>query len=100
MHLFHQAFTPEMNLLESQPLLYVKHTIREQQGQGHSVPSLQSNTDFPLRGKVSISKDLIAWAFKNNSRWLNFRTEQILLQEIFLLYCNLYKFSDATGLTS
>lgn len=49
MHLFHQAFTPEINLLESQPLLYVKHTIQEQPGQGHRVPSLQSNTDFLLR---------------------------------------------------
>lgn len=77
---------PEINLLESQPLLYVKPTIQEQPGQGRSVPSLQSNTDFPIKGKFSISKDLIVWSFKNNSRWLNFRIANILLQiNIFAL---------------
>lgn len=50
---------PEINLLESQPLLYVKSTTQEHSGQGHSVPYLQSNTDFPLKRKFSISKDLI-----------------------------------------
>lgn len=89
---------PEINLLESQSLLYVKPTIQVPPCQGHSVPSLQSNTDFLLKGKFSISKDLIVWSFKNNSRWQNFRTENILLQEIFWLYCNLYKFSDTTVL--
>lgn len=59
MHLFLQAFTPEINLWESYALLYVKPTIQKQSGQGHSVLSLQSNTDFPLKGKFSISKDLI-----------------------------------------
>lgn len=46
-----QAFMPEIDLLKSQPLLYVKPTLQEQPGQGHSVPSLQSNTDFPLKGQ-------------------------------------------------
>lgn len=55
---------PEINLLEFQPLLYVKPTIQEQPGQGHSVPSLQSNTDFPLKGKFTISKDLIVRPLK------------------------------------
>lgn len=50
---------PEINLWESYALLYVKPTIQKQPGQGHSVLSLQSNTDFPLKGKFSISKDLI-----------------------------------------
>lgn len=50
---------PEINLLESQPPLYVKSTTQEHPGQGHSVPSLQSKTDFPLKRKFSISKDLI-----------------------------------------
>ena len=72
--------------------IYVKPTIQEQPGQGRCVPSLQSNTDFPLKGKFSISKDLIVWSFKNNSRWLNFRIANILLQiNIFaLLYFVLY----------
>ena len=51
---------PEINLLESQPLLYVKPTIQEQPGQGRSVPSLQSNTDFPLKGNLF----LLIGAFK------------------------------------
>lgn len=59
MHLLLQAFMPEINLLESQPPLYVKSTTQEHPGQGHSVPSLQSNTDFTLKRKFSISKDLI-----------------------------------------
>lgn len=85
MHLFLQAFTPEINLWESYPLLYVKPTIQKQPGQGHSVLSLQSNTDFPLKGKFSISKDLIVWSFKNNSRCLNFRTEYIPQHKIVFL---------------
>lgn len=86
MHLFLQAFTPEINLWESYPLLYVKPTIQKQPGQGHSVLSLQSNTDFPLKGKFSISKDLIVWSFKNNSRCLNFRTEYIPQHKIVILH--------------
>lgn len=76
---------PEINIGVSSPLLYVKPTIPKQPGQGHSVLSLQSNTDFPFKGKFSISKDLIVWSFTNNSRCLNFRTEYIPQHKIVCL---------------
>ena len=84
MHLFLQAFTPEINLWESSLLLYVKPTIPKQPGQGHSV-LFTIKYRFPIQRKFSISKDLIVWSFKNNSRCLNFKTEYIPQHKIVCL---------------